>query len=71
MIEAVVFWSAGKMTTIRAWRLGKSGLPATKKTRARPQTAKIAAKVFAIISPGCIAPLSQMNPAAWVNAGFS
>lgn len=70
VIEAVVPRLADNMTTIRAGRLVKSGLPATKNTSARPQIIKIAAKVFAIISPSCIAPLSQMTPVVPVNAGF-
>ncbi|WP_156913518.1 hypothetical protein [Mesorhizobium sp. WSM3224] len=67
MIEAVVSWSADKMTTIRAWRLGKTSRPVTKKMKARPHITKIAAKVFAIISPSCIVPLSQVIPAVRVN----
>ena len=54
-IEAVVLGSAGRRTIMRAWRLGKSGLPATKKMRARPQITKIVANVVAIISPSRMA----------------
>lgn len=63
MIEVVVSRSAGTITTIRAWRFGKSGLPATKKMRARPHITKIAAKVFAIISSSCIATSFTIEPA--------
>ncbi|TPI57417.1 MULTISPECIES: hypothetical protein [unclassified Mesorhizobium] len=69
--EDVVFGSAGRRTTILAWRLGNSGLPPTRKMTTRPHITKIAVNVFAMISPNRIATRLIRASSRPIDAGSS